>query len=188
MPIVARTRSPLPPPPPPRFPLALSSPSFSRARHKHVRATPRTIRSPCHESYDLHVDKLVDYLRCTKVSIGEPRALYARSYTFFPLFDGIREAINADSCLPSGLVSLFVIHLFNGTAPPLYTEFCGTISACPGRGGRKREEGGGILAINRMKCLWRCLKINWDLLGKIAREREVSFLLSVSFLFRYFQI
>lgn len=68
---------------PPRLPHALSSPSFSRARRKHVRATPRTIRSPCHESYDLHVDKLVDYLRCTKVSIGEPRALYARSYTLF---------------------------------------------------------------------------------------------------------
>lgn len=171
MPIVARTPLSLP------LPLALSSPSFSRAqRHKHVRATPRTIRSPCHESYDLHVDKLVDYLRCTKVSIGEPRALYARSYTFFPLFDGIREAINADSCLPSGLVSLFVIHLFNGTAPPLYTEFCGTISACRGRG------KGEILAINRMKCLRRCLKINWDLFGKIAR-REL-----ISFLFRYFQI
>lgn len=57
---------------------------------------------------------------------------------FFPLFDGIREAINADSCLPSGLVSLFVIHLFDGTAPPLYTEFCGNDFEGGGRGG-----GGG---------------------------------------------
>lgn len=181
---------PVPPslPLPLRDSLSLSLRPLSLAHDTNTYALRHARSEVRHESYDLHVDKLVDYLRCTKVSIGEPRALYARSYTFFPLFDGIREAINADSCLPSGLVSLFVIHLFNGTAPPLYTEFCGTISACRGRGGRKREERGGILAINRMKCLWRCLKINWDLLGKIAREREVSFLLSVSFLFRYFQI
>lgn len=75
--------------------------------------TPRTIRSPCHESYDLHVDKLVDYLRCTKVSIGEPCTLCSFVYLFSP-FDGIRKAINADSCLPGGLVSLFVVHLLAG--------------------------------------------------------------------------
>lgn len=92
---------------------------------------------------------------------------------FFPLFDGIREAINADSCLPSGLVSLFVIHLFDGTAPPLYTEFCGNDFEGRGRGG---ERGGGegrgrILAINRMKCLWRCLKMELGSAWKNSFEK-----------------